>query len=148
MASFADPIKQEIWATVRAMNDSWTKGNPDDLFRFIHRDMVAITATDRNRLDGGAACIAGWKGFCSAAHIHRWRKLIPSFTSTATRLLSCTTLPCPSIWAVTQSTWEGETCSSSSKKAKNGGQLQISSPHTRPNPSFHRTLRNKAAQRR
>ena len=77
MASFADPIKQEIWATVRAMNDSWTKGNPDDLFRFIHRDMVAITATDRNRLDGGAACIAGWKGFCSAAHIHRWEEIDP-----------------------------------------------------------------------
>lgn len=77
MVSFADPVKQQIWATVRAMNDAWTKGNPDDLSKFFHRDMVAITATDRNRLDGGAACVAGWKGFCSAARIHRWEEIDP-----------------------------------------------------------------------
>ena len=74
---FDDSIKQEIWATVRAMNDAWTKGNPDDLAKFFHRDMVAITATDRNRLNGGAACIAGWKGFANAAHIHRWEEIDP-----------------------------------------------------------------------
>jgi len=75
--NFDDSIKQEIWATVRAMNDAWTKGNPDDLAKFFHRDMVAITATDRNRLDGGAACIAGWKGFATAARIHRWEEVDP-----------------------------------------------------------------------
>jgi Domain of unknown function (DUF4440) len=74
---FDDPVKQEVWATVRAMNDAWTKGNPDDLAKFFHRDMVAITPTDGNRLDGGAACIAGWKGFCNAARIHRWEELDP-----------------------------------------------------------------------
>jgi len=74
---FDDSIKQEIWATVRAMNDAWTKGNPDDLAQFFHRDMVAITATERNRLNGGAACIAGWKGFANAAHIHRWVEIDP-----------------------------------------------------------------------
>jgi hypothetical protein len=69
--TFSDPIKQEIWTTVRSMNDAWTKGNPDDLVKFFHRDMVAITATNRNRLDGGAACVAGWKAFSKAARIHR-----------------------------------------------------------------------------
>lgn len=73
----SDPVKQEIWATVRAMNDAWTKGDPDDLATFFHRDMVAITATDRHRLDGGAACIAGWKGFSQSAHIHRWEEVDP-----------------------------------------------------------------------
>lgn len=77
MISFTDPIKREIWATVRAMNDAWTKGNPDDLANYFHRDMVAITATDRKRLDGGAACVAGWKGFCNAARIHRWEEIDP-----------------------------------------------------------------------
>ncbi|TAJ94419.1 MAG: nuclear transport factor 2 family protein [Gammaproteobacteria bacterium] len=77
MPAFEDPVKNEIWATVRAMNDAWTKGNPDDLSRFFHKDMVAITATDRNRLDGGAACIAGWKGFCAAARIHKWEEKDP-----------------------------------------------------------------------
>ena len=74
---FDDSIKQEIWGTVRAMNDAWTKGNPDDLAKYFHQDMVAITVTDRNRLDGGAACIAGWKGFANAARIHRWEEIDP-----------------------------------------------------------------------
>jgi ketosteroid isomerase-like protein len=77
MVSFTDPIKQEIWATVRSMNDAWTKGNPDDLFNFFHQDMVAITPTDRNRRDGGVACVAGWKGFCNAVRIHRWEEIDP-----------------------------------------------------------------------
>ena len=76
-AIFIDPIKQEIWETVRAMNDTWTKGNPDELTKYFHRDMVAITATDRNRLDNGAACVAGWKGFANAARIHRWQEIDP-----------------------------------------------------------------------
>ena len=74
---FDDSIKQEIWGTVRAMNDAWTKGNPDDLAKYFHQDMVAITVTDRNRLDGGAACIDGWKGFANAARIHRWEEIDP-----------------------------------------------------------------------
>ncbi|HJU70872.1 MAG TPA: nuclear transport factor 2 family protein [Paucimonas sp.] len=77
MSTFKDPLKDEIWATVRAMNDAWTKGNPDDLSNFFHRDMVAITATDRMRREGGAACIAGWKGFADAARIHRWEEIDP-----------------------------------------------------------------------
>jgi len=77
MTPFTDPIKQEIWATVRAMNNAWTKGNPDDLSKFFHRDMVAITPTNRHRLNGGAACVAGWKGFCHAARIHRWEEIDP-----------------------------------------------------------------------
>jgi ketosteroid isomerase-like protein len=77
MASFTDPVKQKIWATVRAMNDAWTQGDPDELSRFFHRDMVAVTPTDRRRLEGAAACIAGWKGFCGAARIHRWEEIDP-----------------------------------------------------------------------
>ena len=77
MVSFTDPVKQEIWLNVRAMNDAWTKGNPGDLSGFFHRDMVAITPTDRHRLDGGAACVAAWKNFCHAARIHRWEEINP-----------------------------------------------------------------------
>jgi hypothetical protein len=74
---FSDPVQQEIWATVRALNDAWTQGHPDDLAQYFHRDMIAITATDRHRLDGGPACIAGWKGFAEAAHIHFWKEVDP-----------------------------------------------------------------------
>ena len=74
---FDHPVKNEIWATVRAMNDAWTKGNANDLANFFHRDMVAFTPTGRNRLDSGAACVAGWKGFSDAARIHRWEEIDP-----------------------------------------------------------------------
>lgn len=75
---FDDPVKQEIWATVSALNDAWTKGNPDDLAKYFHRDIVALTAaTDRLRCEGCAECISGWKGFADAAHIHRWEEIDP-----------------------------------------------------------------------
>lgn len=77
ITNFNDPIQQEIWATVRALNDAWTKGNPDELAHFFHRDMIAITASDRLRREGSAACIAGWKGFADATRIHRWEEKEP-----------------------------------------------------------------------
>ncbi len=39
--------------------------------------MVAITATDRNRLEGGAACVAGWKRFATLARVQRWEETDP-----------------------------------------------------------------------
>jgi hypothetical protein len=74
---FDDPVQQEVWETIRALNDAWTKGNPDDLANYFHRNMVAITSTDRMRREGGAECIAGWKGFAEAARIHHWREIDP-----------------------------------------------------------------------
>jgi len=74
---FDDPVKQEVWETVRTLNDTWTKGKPDDLANFFHRDMVAITASDRLRREGSSACIAGWKGFADATRIHRWEEKEP-----------------------------------------------------------------------
>lgn len=76
-ADFSDPARQEIWATVRALNDAWTKGRPDDLVNYFHPQMIAITPTDRHRREGGAACLAGWKGFAEAATIHHWKEIAP-----------------------------------------------------------------------
>ncbi|ABD71173.1 hypothetical protein Rfer_3466 [Rhodoferax ferrireducens T118] len=75
--SFNDPVKQEIWATLRALNDAWTQGDPDDLVNYFHPNMVAITATDRLRRDGAAECLAGWKGFAEATQIHHWEEIDP-----------------------------------------------------------------------
>lgn len=74
---FNDPVKQEIWATLRALNDAWIQGNPDDLANYFHHDMVAITATDRLRREGAANCIAGWKGFVQATRIRHWKEIDP-----------------------------------------------------------------------
>jgi ketosteroid isomerase-like protein len=41
------------WETLRRLNDAWTKGDGKDLKNFFHKDMVAITPTDRNRRGRG-----------------------------------------------------------------------------------------------
>lgn len=74
---FDDPVQQEIWVTIRALNDAWTQGNPDDLANYFHRNMVAITTTDRLRRESGADCIAGWKAFADATRIHCWQEIDP-----------------------------------------------------------------------
>ncbi|MBF0311301.1 MAG: nuclear transport factor 2 family protein [Magnetococcales bacterium] len=74
---FRDPAKEAVWRTIRALNEAWTKGRPDDLADYFHRDMVALTPTDRHRLDGGAACVAAWKRFAETARIARWEERDP-----------------------------------------------------------------------
>lgn len=68
---------QEVWNTLLALNDAWTQGRPEELEHYFHRDMVAITPTDRQRLEGAAACIAGWTAFVKATKIHHWREIDP-----------------------------------------------------------------------
>lgn len=74
---FEDPVKLEVWQTLRALNDAWTKGKPDDLKNYFHSDMVAITATERERLEGREACFTSWNNFAKAAKIHDWKELEP-----------------------------------------------------------------------
>ena len=74
---FADPVHQEVWATLRAVNDAWTQGHPDDLADYFHARMIAVTPVDRLRRDGAAACVAGWKNFADAARIYRWQEFDP-----------------------------------------------------------------------
>lgn len=75
--TFTDPVEQEIWTTIRALNDAWTQGHPDDLADYFHPRMVAVTPVDRLRREGAEACLAGWKGFADAARIHRWQEFDP-----------------------------------------------------------------------
>ncbi len=48
---FQDDSKNEIWNTLRALNDSWTKDDGTNLKDFFHKDMIAITPMDRYRRD-------------------------------------------------------------------------------------------------
>lgn len=75
--TFTDPVEQEIWTTLRALNDAWTKGHPQHLVEYFHPKMVAITPVDRLRRDGTAACIAGWQGFAESTRILSWREIDP-----------------------------------------------------------------------
>lgn len=74
---FQDPIQCEVWRTLRALNDCWTKGDGTGLVNYFHPNMVAITPTDRNRREGRDACVAGWVGFAKMTKIQSWRELEP-----------------------------------------------------------------------
>jgi hypothetical protein len=77
MPVFDDPRCQDVWDTVRAMNDAWTSGHPERLPEFFHETMVAITPSDRDRRVGRPACVAGWKAFCDTTQIHHWTEIDP-----------------------------------------------------------------------
>ena len=71
-------IKEEIWRTIQALNRTWTlDNNPDELKNYFHKDMVAITPTDQNRIEGGDKCIASWKKFSQNAKIHYFMEFDP-----------------------------------------------------------------------
>lgn len=71
-------IKDEVWRTIQALNRLWTVENrPDDLGQYFHKNMVAITATNRLRLEGREACVASWKKFTQAAKILDWQETDP-----------------------------------------------------------------------
>ncbi len=74
---FEDKTEEEVWQTLRALNDAWTKGNPADLVNYFHEHMVAITGTDRERIVGREACVNGWSAFANAAEIHSWKEINP-----------------------------------------------------------------------
>lgn len=71
-------IKEEVWATIQALNRLWTIENrADDLAQYFHKNMVAISATDRLRLEGREACVAAWKNFTQSAKIYSWKEFDP-----------------------------------------------------------------------
>ncbi|QSI76314.1 YybH family protein [Niveibacterium microcysteis] len=70
--TFPEPAQQQVWETVVALNAAWTFGDPDAFSEYFHPRMVAITPVDRERRLGAERCIAGWKGFREATHIHRF----------------------------------------------------------------------------
>ena len=72
--------EHEVWADVQAMNRCWTCGKLTELEGlndYFHETMVAITPTDRLRVEGRAACIIGWSRFAHAATIHFWLEKEP-----------------------------------------------------------------------
>ena len=71
-------IEEEVWQIVQALNRAWTvDGNADALADYFHENMVAITPTDRERVEGRNACVAGWKAFAEATKIHYWKEIDP-----------------------------------------------------------------------
>jgi ketosteroid isomerase-like protein len=71
-------IKEEVWITIQKLNRLWTiENNADELKNYFHINMVAISPTDKLRIEGRDACIKAWKNFTQAAKIHYWKEIDP-----------------------------------------------------------------------
>jgi ketosteroid isomerase-like protein len=71
-------VKNEVWKTVQELNRIWTKpGNRNELEKYFHKDMVAITPSDIERRIGRKSCMEGWIAFAEAATIHSWKETDP-----------------------------------------------------------------------
>ena len=69
--------KDEVLAHVKALNETWTKGDGSALRNYFHPNMVAITATDQDILYGRDACLESWQAFARSAQIRRWEEIEP-----------------------------------------------------------------------
>lgn len=70
-------VEAEVWQTVQALNRSWTQGKGETLSDYFHEEMVAITPTAGERIEGREACVAAWKAFAETATIRSWEESEP-----------------------------------------------------------------------
>ena len=74
---FGNAEEANVWRTVQDMNRAWTTGNPEKLRDYFHDEMIAITATDHDRLAGRQACLDSWTRFAVSAEIHSFTESDP-----------------------------------------------------------------------
>lgn len=71
-------IERAVWQVVSDMNRAWSvEGNWKILKDYFHPNMVVITSTDRERIEGQDACISSWKAFMDMADVHYFREIDP-----------------------------------------------------------------------
>lgn len=71
-------MENEALDFVKALKEAWTKGgNVERLKEYFHPAMAALTATDREILEGRNACFESWRKFAQTAKIRRWNELQP-----------------------------------------------------------------------
>jgi len=70
--------EQGVWDFIQTLNRAWTKdGAAERLQDYFHPRMVAITPSDRLRVAGQTACVAGWKQFADPVKMIHWHELDP-----------------------------------------------------------------------
>ena len=74
------PTELAVWQMVTAMNRAWTTGHAEQLANYFHERIVAITPTDRHRIEGREACIAAWAAFVEDAKVLDWQEHDPKVT--------------------------------------------------------------------
>lgn len=73
-------LESTIWQTIQEMNHCWTCGDQSELPKlneFFHDSMVAISPTDRFRIEGKKACFEAWAEFSRNVNITSWKEEDP-----------------------------------------------------------------------
>lgn len=69
---------EEVWKTVRAMNQAWAvEGNIEQLTSYFHDDMVLISPAGRERLAGRDSVKASYRAFVEDAEVLHLNELDP-----------------------------------------------------------------------
>ena len=61
--------ESEIHQLIQRLNESWSKGNPEELANFFREDIVMVNPDFSQRTEGREACVASYEGFCKQAAI-------------------------------------------------------------------------------
>lgn len=72
-----NPKEAEVWRTVEALNQCWTRGSGAGLRDYFHEEMTAITPADRGPLVGRDACVAAWMEYAKTTRIISWETSRP-----------------------------------------------------------------------
>ena len=71
-------VEQEVWQRVSDMNRAWAVDRDCEVLEdYFHENMVAITSTDRERIEGRDACLAAWKDFVDTTQVHYFKEIDP-----------------------------------------------------------------------
>lgn len=72
--------KKQIWDFVHELNQCWTQNDPEkleQLEKFFHPDMIAVTSNDKLRKTNAKECLNGWQWFARNTHILKWQESEP-----------------------------------------------------------------------
>jgi hypothetical protein len=66
--------KDQVWQALRAINDAWVQGRPQDLRDLFHDGIVMVFPGFAGRGEGRASILAGFEDFCANARVHRFEE--------------------------------------------------------------------------
>lgn len=71
MGGASEP-RDEVARVLRAINDCWLNGRPQDLVKYFHNDIVMVLPGFAGRVEGADAVTTGYDEFCSGARVHEY----------------------------------------------------------------------------
>jgi hypothetical protein len=87
--TFESKIQYKIWQIIREINESWVSGNPDDLKKYFHEEMVIASPDFQEQGRGREVCVESYKSFSSQAIIRDFKEKYPKiFVFGATAIAS------------------------------------------------------------